>query len=94
ENEPMPSSKDGSIHKSIEEKLITTDKIIEISHQIKNSTLGGHGVVGEMVRQVLTDSIEIIKSYLSSIMEISLEEYDETIRHLDVEYKTCVKNFR
>ncbi|CAH1764378.1 15150_t:CDS:10, partial [Entrophospora sp. SA101] len=87
---------DGSIYKYIEKKLITTDKIIEIDHPMKKFPLGGHGIVGEMFRQVMTDSIETIRPYLSSIMGISLEEYDEMIRqcHLeDVEYKTYIKNY-
>nr|CAG8558016.1 7645_t:CDS:2 [Entrophospora candida] len=87
----------GSFYKYIEKKLITTDKIIEINHQMKKFPLGGHGIIGEMFRQVINDSIETIRPYLSSIMGLSLEEYDKMTRQCDledVEYKTYLKNYR
>ena len=40
---------DGSVHEFIGEKLITSDRIIEIDHQIKHIPLSGHGIVYEMV---------------------------------------------
>nr|CAG8457233.1 9944_t:CDS:2 [Entrophospora candida] len=76
------------IHEFIGEKLTTSDEIIEISHRTKNFPLGGIGIAGEMYRKSIIDSIETIRPYLSSIIGISLEEYDEMIKQFVLE---CIK---
>nr|CAG8445094.1 6641_t:CDS:2 [Entrophospora candida] len=88
---------DKSTPESIEKKLIATDKIVEIRRQSRNFPLGGCGMVSEVLRQAILESMETIRPYFPSITGVSLEEYDEMVRQSileDDEYKTYIKNYR
>nr|CAG8616449.1 356_t:CDS:2 [Entrophospora candida] len=87
----------GSIRESIEQKLMNSDKIVEISNQARNFPLGGDGMTGEVVRTTMVGSLETAGPYISSFIGVSLEEYNEMIEQCAVEnikYKPYIKNFR
>ncbi|CAJ0900068.1 4359_t:CDS:10 [Entrophospora sp. SA101] len=79
---------DESVCESIRKKLISTNKIIEISHQSKKFPLGDHGMASEMFRENLFGSMETIRPDISSVIGISLEECDEMFRQLPLESYT------